>query len=45
MNRNPAEQSSGRYECPKCLKQFCVDCDIYIHDVLHNCPSCIQSKK
>ncbi|OUM60143.1 hypothetical protein PIROE2DRAFT_63340 [Piromyces sp. E2] len=45
MNRNPAEQGSGRYECPQCLKQFCVDCDIYIHDVLHNCPSCIQSKK
>jgi transcription initiation factor TFIIH subunit 2 len=35
------EMTSGRFECPKCLKYFCVDCDAFIHDVLHNCPGCL----
>ncbi|KAL5098769.1 hypothetical protein RYX36_003096, partial [Vicia faba] len=26
--------------CPKCKQQFCFDCDIYIHESLHNCPGC-----
>lgn len=26
--------------CPKCKQYFCIDCDIYIHDSLHNCPGC-----
>lgn len=26
--------------CPKCKQQFCLDCDIYIHESLHNCPGC-----
>ncbi|XP_047318936.1 general transcription factor IIH subunit 2 [Impatiens glandulifera] len=26
--------------CPKCQQLFCVDCDIYIHESLHNCPGC-----
>ena len=33
--------SSGQYyACPKCKQEFCVDCDIFIHEVLHNCPGC-----
>ncbi|KAJ3382791.1 hypothetical protein HDU92_004559 [Lobulomyces angularis] len=32
--------TSGRFECKKCLNKFCLDCDIFIHDVLHNCPGC-----
>ncbi|OQR86445.1 General transcription factor IIH subunit [Achlya hypogyna] len=28
------------YECPTCAHTFCSDCDIYIHDSLHNCPGC-----
>lgn len=27
-------------ECPKCKQYFCIDCDIYIHESLHNCPGC-----
>ena len=27
-------------ECPKCHQIFCADCDIFIHDTLHNCPGC-----
>ncbi|KAJ8768819.1 hypothetical protein K2173_023723 [Erythroxylum novogranatense] len=26
--------------CPKCKHTFCLDCDIYIHESLHNCPGC-----
>jgi transcription initiation factor TFIIH subunit 2 len=26
--------------CPLCSSVFCVDCDIYVHDSLHVCPSC-----
>ncbi|KAJ1919176.1 hypothetical protein H4219_002123 [Mycoemilia scoparia] len=29
-----------RYKCPKCQKQFCIECDIFIHENLHNCPGC-----
>ncbi|KAK4875443.1 hypothetical protein RN001_011865 [Aquatica leii] len=28
------------YQCPKCERTFCIDCDIFIHDVLHTCPGC-----
>ncbi|KAI9029717.1 Ssl1-like-domain-containing protein [Phycomyces nitens] len=28
------------FQCPKCKQDFCVDCDIFIHEVLHNCPGC-----
>lgn len=31
---------SGRYECPDCHKHFCIDCDVYAHETLHNCFGC-----
>jgi len=27
-------------ECTKCKQQFCSDCDMFIHETLHNCPGC-----
>eukprot|EP01127_Copromyxa_protea_P014885 TRINITY_DN4215_c0_g2_i1.p2 TRINITY_DN4215_c0_g2~~TRINITY_DN4215_c0_g2_i1.p2 ORF type:complete len:391 (-),score=41.86 TRINITY_DN4215_c0_g2_i1:179-1351(-) len=27
--------------CPSCAKFFCLPCDNFIHDVLHNCPGCL----
>ena len=30
-----------RYVCPHCKNVFCVDCDSFIHDTLHNCPGCL----
>eukprot|EP01039_Chlorochromonas_danica_P000974 gene974-1058_t len=27
-------------QCPACQHFFCVDCDLFIHDSLHNCPGC-----
>ena len=31
-----------RYRCPECRNIFCVNCDSYLHDALHNCPGCLQ---
>ncbi|ODV90314.1 hypothetical protein CANCADRAFT_105044 [Tortispora caseinolytica NRRL Y-17796] len=28
--------------CPKCSNTFCLDCDIFAHDMLHNCPGCLS---
>ena len=33
---------SGRYECPRCRRFFCVDCDNVAHEVIHNCPGCLS---
>lgn len=30
----------ARYRCPECGSNFCLDCDMYVHDSLHNCPGC-----
>ena len=27
--------------CPRCEGIFCFDCDMYIHETLHNCPQCL----
>ncbi|CAO2648484.1 Nn.00g077510.m01.CDS01 [Neocucurbitaria sp. VM-36] len=32
---------SGRYECRACESHFCIDCDMFCHMVLHNCPGCL----
>jgi transcription initiation factor TFIIH subunit 2 len=26
--------------CPECRQFFCVECDLFVHDSLHNCPGC-----
>ena len=33
---------SGRYACPDCREHYCITCDIYAHEVIHNCPGCLQ---
>ena len=33
---------SSRYECRSCHSHFCVDCDVFAHTVLHNCPGCLS---
>ena len=32
--------TSSRYRCEDCKQEFCVDCDVFIHEILHNCPGC-----
>jgi hypothetical protein len=29
-----------RFACPKCRNAFCGECDVLIHESLHNCPGC-----
>jgi transcription initiation factor TFIIH subunit 2 len=31
---------SGRYACEVCEQHFCIDCDVFAHEVVHNCPGC-----
>ncbi|KAF3985642.1 hypothetical protein FT663_05215 [Candidozyma haemuli var. vulneris] len=33
-------QTSSRYRCEKCSNDFCIDCDVFVHESLHNCPGC-----
>ncbi|KAL8639202.1 MAG: hypothetical protein Q9228_003738 [Teloschistes exilis] len=33
---------SGRYECSSCEQFFCVDCDVFCHEIVHNCPGCLS---
>ena len=35
---------SGRYECKTCESFFCIDCDVFAHEIVHNCPGC-QSRE
>jgi len=30
----------GRYRCPGCKNDFCSDCDVFVHEVMHCCPGC-----
>lgn len=32
--------NTSRYSCPDCRNFFCIDCDLYTHETLHNCPGC-----
>ncbi|KAG5973463.1 hypothetical protein E4U55_000530 [Claviceps digitariae] len=34
---------SGRYACQVCGQHFCIDCDVFAHEVIHNCPGCQSS--
>ncbi|CEJ62084.1 Putative Component of the core form of RNA polymerase transcription factor TFIIH (Eurofung) [Penicillium brasilianum] len=31
---------SSRYQCTACQNHFCIDCDLFAHEVVHNCPGC-----
>ncbi|KMU73963.1 TFIIH basal transcription factor complex p44 subunit [Coccidioides immitis RMSCC 3703] len=31
---------SSRYECTVCHNHFCIDCDVFAHEIVHNCPGC-----
>lgn len=34
------ESHTHRFLCPDCNNHFCIDCDLYCHETLHNCPGC-----
>lgn len=40
VKTNLESMTSSRYECVKCKEDYCIDCDVFIHETLHNCPGC-----
>jgi transcription initiation factor TFIIH subunit 2 len=36
---------SGRYACQVCGNHFCIDCDVFAHEVIHNCPGCLSDTR
>ncbi|SPO29993.1 probable SSL1 - TFIIH subunit (transcription initiation factor), factor B [Ustilago trichophora] len=32
--------ASSRYRCGRCGKDFCLECDAFVHEQLHVCPGC-----
>ena len=42
--REGGVSESQRYACSTCKRFFCIDCDLFAHEVVHNCPGC-QSRE
>ena len=34
-----------RFVCPSCHNHYCIDCDLFCHEILHNCPGCERSSQ
>lgn len=43
VKRAAGASESSRYECETCERHFCIDCDVFCHEVVHNCPGCQSS--
>jgi transcription initiation factor TFIIH subunit 2 len=43
MIEEQAASESSRYECESCGNHFCIDCDLFCHEVVHNCPGCLST--
>ncbi|KAL8700161.1 MAG: hypothetical protein Q9201_005605 [Fulgogasparrea decipioides] len=44
-NEDQTVSESGRYECGTCGQYFCIDCDVFCHEVVHNCPGCLSREE
>ncbi|KAK2589863.1 hypothetical protein QQS21_012454 [Conoideocrella luteorostrata] len=42
-SKSKGVSESGRYGCEVCGNHFCIDCDVFAHEVIHNCPGCQSS--
>lgn len=40
LDKDGKSTGSSRYECTFCHRQFCIECDLFAHEVVHNCPGC-----
>lgn len=40
LNAKDGMSPFGRYRCPECNFDYCSDCDVFVHDVVHCCPGC-----
>lgn len=41
-HQNGMDSESLRLQCPDCHNYFCIDCDAFLHETLHNCPGCLR---
>lgn len=39
--RGAGASESSRYRCTNCDQHFCIDCDVFAHQVTHNCAGCL----
>jgi transcription initiation factor TFIIH subunit 2 len=39
-HRAEGRDATERFACPDCHHVFCVECEAFLHDTLHNCPGC-----
>lgn len=39
-SKSKGVSESGRYACEVCGNHFCIDCDVFAHEIIHNCPGC-----
>ena len=42
-NNGAGEKYEVVLKCPKCAGYFCIACDVFIHEDLHNCPGCEEA--
>lgn len=42
-SENTIKVGACQSRCTKCSGIFCADCDIFIHEVLFNCPKCLET--
>jgi len=40
LNAKDGMSPFGRYRCQECHHDFCSECDVFVHDVVHCCPGC-----
>ncbi|KAF1982180.1 Ssl1-domain-containing protein [Aulographum hederae CBS 113979] len=45
IGKYQSASESSRYECDTCQNHFCIDCDLFCHEVVHNCPGCNSTKE
>lgn len=41
FSKNPA---AAVHICARCFECFCIDCNLFIHESLHCCPGCVNSR-
>lgn len=38
--QHPISMEKTVFQCGTCKNIYCIECDIFIHETLHSCPSC-----
>jgi transcription initiation factor TFIIH subunit 2 len=41
--QQPLNSEKTAFQCDSCKNVYCIECDIFIHETLHSCPSCTNT--